>query len=205
MILGIRSITTILFPLYVTHTRTRPIIIRLPEMLKRVGSEFTVVLAFEESLALPALSPRRPFSESWGGGRRGGRNEETLDANGERSNVAGKISSGGILAAGCFCIETWLFFFSFYLFLSLPPPPPRSTKTLGKIDTERCESSRERVKRRAFLTVARLCSPKFLPSPPHDRSFKSTRCARSAAPRWKADLFFFPLPQVFFETFPVGG
>lgn len=122
MILGIHSITTILFSLYVTHTRTRPIIIRLPEMLKRVGSEFTVVLAFEESLALPALSPRRPFSESWGGGRRGGRNEETLDANGERSNVAGKISSGGILAAGCFCIETWPFFFSFYLFLSLPPP-----------------------------------------------------------------------------------
>lgn len=64
-----------------------------------------------------------------------------------------------------------LFFFSSYLFLSLPSSLllffPRSTKTLGKIDTERCESSRERAKRRAFLTfLPRLCSPKFLLSPP---------------------------------------
>lgn len=71
-----------------------------------------------------ALPPPPPSSAIFRESRRGGdRNEETLDANGERSNVAGKISSGEILAAGCFCIETWpSFFFSFYLLLSPAPP-----------------------------------------------------------------------------------
>lgn len=132
-----------------------------------MGSEFTVYKPLRRiSLRCgPSSPPRSAIFRELERGREGGRNEETLDANGERSNVAGKISSGEILAAGCFCIETWpffLFFFfsspSFYLFLSLPLVP-RSTKTLGKIDTERCESSRENASKEA--SVSNRGSPLF--------------------------------------------
>lgn len=111
-----------LSPLYVTYAHTADHN-SFTRDVEKGGKRIHCVLAFEENLPFPRLLPRRPFSESRGGRRGGDRNEETLDANGERSNVAGKISSGEILAAGCFCIETWpSFFFSFYLLLSPAPP-----------------------------------------------------------------------------------
>lgn len=85
------------------------------------------------------------------------RNEETLDANGERSNAGGKISSGKILVAGYFCIETsnrgirrFLFAYrssSPFVFFSFSPPVGNCRR---KIDTERCESSRETRKGERF-------------------------------------------------------
>lgn len=134
----------------------------------------------DENFARPFFSCR-PFST-----RKRERNEETLDANGERSNAVGKISSEKILAAGCVCIETsnqgcsaafFLSIFaslflclslslslSFFLFLLFPFSPSACShwKLPGKIDTERCESSRERVKANAS-NRSRVYFPNFQP------------------------------------------
>ena len=108
------------------------------------------------------------------------RNEETLDANGERSNVAGKISSGEILAAGCFCIETWPFFFFFLPIFSSrsPSPPPLPLSSFDENSRQNRHWAMWKLARtRKEASVSNLSASPLFPQistlPSHDRSFKA--------------------------------